>query len=157
MAMKLDGPLANRADWQAGDRCSIDRALQVVGTRSAMLLLREAFFGTTRFDDFAQRVGITDTVASSRLKELVEAGLMVKEPYREPGRRTRYEYVLTEMGRDLLPVVLALMQWGDKYLQRGGAPLRVVEGSTGASVGVRVCGDDGRELGLDELRVKVNR
>ena len=122
MAMKLEGPLADRSAWETGERCSISRAMRIVGTRSAMLLLREAYYGTTRFDDFAQRVGITEAVASARLKELVEAGLLAKSPYREPGQRTRYEYVLTDMGRDLLPAVLALMQWGDRWLSGPGGP-----------------------------------
>ncbi|MFF0814218.1 winged helix-turn-helix transcriptional regulator [Rhodococcus sp. NPDC003318] len=156
MPMKLQGPLADRSSWDADERCSISRAMGIVGTRSAMLLLREAYYGTTRFDDFAHRVGITDAVASARLKELVEAGLLAKSPYREPGQRTRYEYVLTEMGRDLLPAVIALMQWGDKYLQRDGAPLQVVDDTTGAPVRVRVSTDAGDDVALDGLRLRVN-
>jgi DNA-binding HxlR family transcriptional regulator len=122
-----------------------------------MLLLREAYYGTTRFDDFARRVGITEAVASARLKDLVEAGLLAKSPYREPGQRTRYEYVLTDMGRDLLPAVLALMQWGDQYLHRDGGPLQLVEDATNAPVRVQIRSDDGNEVGLDELRVRINR
>jgi DNA-binding HxlR family transcriptional regulator len=72
----LDGALADRGAWNTHDRCSIDRAMQVVGTRSAMLIMREAFYGTRRFDDFASRVGVTETVAAKRLRELVEAGLL---------------------------------------------------------------------------------
>lgn len=76
--------------------------------------MREAVYGTTRFDGFARRVGVSDAVASARLKALVEAGLLVKSPYQEPGQRTRHEYRLTEMGTDLVPVLFGLMQWGDK-------------------------------------------
>src|SRR5215218_9345385 len=112
----LEGGLADRDAWSAHDRCSIGRAMQVVGTRSAMLLMREAFYGTRRFDDFAARVGITEAAAAKRLRELVDAGLLERTPYREPGQRTRHEYRLTGMGRDLLPAALALMQWGDGYL-----------------------------------------
>ncbi|MET8162541.1 helix-turn-helix domain-containing protein [Sphaerisporangium sp. NPDC005289] len=150
MAMILEGPLADRASWRA-DRCSIGKAMDVIGTRSAILLLREAYYGTTRFDDFAERVGITDAVASARLKQLVELGVLDKRPYREPGKRTRYEYVLTAMGKDLFPAVLALMQWGDKYLQPDGGPVRVVERQTGAPVTIRPRDEAGRELGLDDL------
>src|SRR3954462_5285654 len=95
--VQLQGPLANRGAWRA-TRCSIDRALNVVGTRSALLLMREAYYGTRRFDDFAERVGITEAVAASRLRELVDAGLLERRPYREAGQRTRHEYVLTPMG-----------------------------------------------------------
>lgn len=77
--------------------------MEVVGTRSAMLILREAFFGTTRFDDLAQRVGITDAIASARLRDLTDVGLSERHPYQVPGSRTRYEYRLTRMGLDLSP------------------------------------------------------
>ncbi|QBJ98113.1 transcriptional regulator [Rhodococcus sp. ABRD24] len=157
MVMKLEGALSDREAWETGDHCSIGRAMEVVGTRSAILLLREAYYGTTRFDDFAHRVGITDAVASARLKDLVQAGLLTKSPYRVPGQRTRYEYVLTEMGRDLLPAVIALMQWGDKYLHDDGGPLRIVEEATGAPVRVQLVSESGAEVGLDGLRVRLNR
>jgi DNA-binding HxlR family transcriptional regulator len=97
------------------DNCSVRRALEVVGTRSTMLLLREAFYGTRRFDDFAERAGITEQVAATRLKALVEEGLLRREPYQEPGQRTRNAYRLTPKGKDLYPALVALMQWGDTY------------------------------------------
>lgn len=113
--MELVGALADRSEWTASD-CSIDGTMQVIGTRSAVLLMREAHYGTTRFDDFVRRVGITEAVAATRLRELVQAGLLERRPYQEPGKRTRQEYVLTEAGTDLQPVLLALMQWGDRHL-----------------------------------------
>lgn len=153
-AIKLEGVLADRSAWKT-TRCSIGKAMEVVGTRSAMLLLREAFYGTTRFDDFAERVGITQAVAATRLKELTAAGLFEKRPYRESGQRTRHEYVLTEMGMDLLPAVLALMQWGDKYLQGGrGAPLTVVEQGTDEPVHVQVRGSAGSVTEPDQLLIR---
>lgn len=143
--------MADRDGW-AADRCSIGRALGVVGTRSAMLLMREAYYGTTRFDDFARRVGITEAVAATRLKELVAAGLLVREPYQEPGQRTRYEYLLTEMGRDLAPAALALMQWGDRYLSGPpGPPVAVHHAKCGADVSVEVRCAAGHEVPLDEI------
>ena len=72
--------------------------MALVGTKSAMLIMREAYYGTTRFDDFARRVGITKAATSARLSELVEAGLLTRRPYREPGQRSRDEYVLTDGG-----------------------------------------------------------
>jgi DNA-binding HxlR family transcriptional regulator len=153
MPMTLDGPLADRDSWRA-TRCSVDLALSVVGTRSAMLVLREAFYGTTRFHDFASRVGITEAVAASRLRELTDLGVFEKRPYQEAGQRTRYEYVLTDMGRALLPAVLGLMQWADRFLQPDGGPVRVVEDDTGAPVGVRVCTPDGAEVPIERLRLQ---
>ncbi len=125
----------------------------VIGTRSAVLILREAFYGTTRFDDFAERVGITEAVAAARLKDLTAAGVFEKSPYREPGQRTRYEYLLTEMGNDLLPIVLGLMQWGDKYLQDDGGPLRVTADREPARVDV--VGQDGRVRSAENLEVRA--
>lgn len=122
MPVQLAGRLLRRGNRAAGDNCPIDRAMQVVGTRSAMLLLREAYYGTKRFDDFAARVGITEAVAAKRLRELVDAGILAREPYREPGQRTRSHYVLTESGRDLMPAVFALGQWGRKHLPHDGSP-----------------------------------
>ena len=75
--------------------------MAVLGTKSAMLIMREAYYGTTRFDDFARRVGITKAAASARLSELVAAGLLTERPYREPGQRVRDEYVLTDAGHRL--------------------------------------------------------
>jgi DNA-binding HxlR family transcriptional regulator len=153
----LQGPLADRGAWRA-TRCSIDRALTVVGTRSALLLMREAYYGTRRFDDFAERVGITEAVAANRLRELVAAGLLERRPYREPGQRTRHEYVLTAMGRDLAPAALALMQWGDKYLaDSSGPPLALTHDGCGAPVHVEVRCEQGHEVPLRETSVDVAR
>jgi DNA-binding HxlR family transcriptional regulator len=153
----LEGGLADRSAWSARDRCSISRAMEVVGTRSAMLLMREAFYGTRRFDDFASRVGITEAVAAKRLRELVEAGLLERRPYQEPGQRTRHEYLLTDMGRDLVPAALALMQWGDRYLSDDGGPLTLRHADCGGRIAVHVTCDRGHDVPLDQLAVEVNR
>jgi DNA-binding HxlR family transcriptional regulator len=151
--MNLVGALSDRDSWRATE-CSIDKAMGVVGTRSAMLILREAFYGTTRFDDFTERVGLTPAVAAGRLKDLVIAGILHRLPYREPGSRTRDEYHLTDRGRDLLPVLLALQQWGDRHLQAQGPAIEVVDAS-GSPVRAAVIGSDGKELTPEELRVRT--
>src|SRR3954468_4600253 len=154
----LEGPLSDRTTWSARGRCSMARAMDVVGPRSAMLIMREAFYGTRRFDDFAGRVGITEAVAAKRLRELVDAGLLERTPYQEPGQRTRHEYRLTEMGRDLIPATLALMQWGDRYLaDQVGGPLRLRHAGCGAPVAVEVRCAEGHEVPLGEISVGVNR
>ncbi|WP_168701896.1 winged helix-turn-helix transcriptional regulator [Gordonia paraffinivorans] len=153
--MKLVGPLADRDRWQA-THCSIAKAIDLIGTRSAILILREAFYGATRFDQFARRVGITDAVASARLRELTEAGIFTKVPYQEPGQRVRYEYRLTEMGRDLFPVVMSLWQWGNEYLQPDGAPLAVTD-SSHRPVRVGVVTDTSKTLEPEDVEVRVTR
>lgn len=114
--------LRDRHEFDA-ELCPVARTLEVVGTRSAMLMMREAFYGTRRFDDFAKRVGVTDQVAATRLKALVEDGLLQRKPYQEPGQRTRWEYRLTDKGRDLFPVLVALRQWGDTWSPGPDGPL----------------------------------
>ena len=152
--MDLSGPLADRDGWKA-DRCSIDRSLGVVGTRSAMLLLREAYYGTTRFDDFTRRVGITEAVAAARLRELVAAGLLERRPYRVPGQRTRSEYVLTKAGVDLLPALLALWQWGDRHLAGDDGPSLLLRHThCAAPLSVRVRCEAGHDVPLAEVTVR---
>jgi DNA-binding HxlR family transcriptional regulator len=149
--------MADRAHWKAGDQCSVARSLEIVGTRSALLIMREAFYGTTRFDDFAVRVGMTEAVAAARLKELVSAGLLTRVPYQEPGQRTRFEYRLTEMGADLLPAVLALLQWGDKYLSDAGGPVAVTHAEDGEPIQVEVRCAQGHQLKLGDLAARFRR
>src|SRR5215469_1474641 len=121
-AIRMTGSLEPRGAWTA-DRCTIAKALHVVSTRSAFLILREAFYGTTRFDDFAARAQISEPVAAARLRELVDDGLLEREDYREPGQRTRQRYKLTEKGTDLFPVLAALIQWGNRWLDEDGGPI----------------------------------
>jgi DNA-binding HxlR family transcriptional regulator len=131
------------------------RALDVISSRSALLILREAFYGTTRFDDFAERVGISEPVASARLRELVDEGLLQREPYREPGQRTRMAYRLTEKGTELLPVLVALMQWGDRWLQPSGAPVVLRHTDCGEPVHAELRCAAGHPAGPDELALTV--
>jgi len=157
---RLPGGLIEDRDAWSADRCSVDAALGVVGTRSAMLLMREAFYGARRFEQFARRVGITDAVAAARLRELVDAGLLQRRPYQEPGQRTRQEYVLTAMGRDLLPAVIALMQWGDRWLAgEGGPPVTLThegDADCGQPVGVELRCAAGHPVAPRELRAHVH-
>lgn len=138
--------LKERDAWSMAN-CSIARTLEIVGTRTALLILREAFFGTRRFDDFAKRVGIGEPAASTRLKELTAAGLLERVPYQEPGQRTRYAYQLTEKGRDFLPVLSALRQWGDTWAaDEQGPPVVVRHVNCGAPVHVVLRCDDGHDV-----------
>jgi DNA-binding HxlR family transcriptional regulator len=133
MSTIFEGALADRSTWTLDD-CSIAMAIDVIGPRSSMLILREALFGTTRFDDFVRRTKSSDALVASGLKRLVDAGLLSRQPYREPGQRSRDEYVLTDRGRDLLPAVFALMQWGNKYLREDDGPFQLIERETGEAV-----------------------
>jgi DNA-binding HxlR family transcriptional regulator len=95
--------------------CAIGAAVGILGERSTFLVLREAFNGVRRFDDMQRRTGMPRQVLSQRLARLVSEGLLRKVPYRVSGQRSRDEYRLTDKGLDLYPVLVALMQWGDRH------------------------------------------
>ena len=151
----LQGVLAERDSWSAVGHCPVEQTMAVVGTKSAMLIMREAFYGTTRFDDFARRVGITKAATSARLTELVAAGLLAKQPYQEPGQRSRDEYVLTDAGTEFMPVVWAMFEWGRKHLD--DSSLRLSHLGCGAEAGVEIRCAEGHLVPADELAVRLVR
>jgi DNA-binding HxlR family transcriptional regulator len=155
-ALRLTGALDPRDGWTA-DRCTIAKALEVISTRSAFLILREAFYGTTRFDDLAQRAGISEPVTAARLRELVAEGLLEREEYREPGQRTRKRYRLTPKGADLFPVLAALMQWGDRWLDDAGGPVELRHRDCGEPVAVELRCAAGHRVGPGELDLVARR
>ncbi|MAT92974.1 MAG: transcriptional regulator [Halioglobus sp.] len=119
--------------WDEIDKqvCSVARALSVVGERWTMLIIRDAFLGTRRFDQFQANLGVTRHRLSERLGKLVEHGVLVKVPYSE--RPVRYEYRLTRKGLGLYPVLLSLAGWGDEWMDGGkGVPLEYVHQRCGA-------------------------
>ncbi|GJN98461.1 transcriptional regulator family protein [Mycobacterium marinum] len=152
----LEGPLADRDGWSAVGECPIEKTMAVVGTKSAMLIMREAYYGTTRFDDFARRVGITKAATSARLAELVSLKLLARRPYREPGQRSRDEYVLTEAGLDFMPVVFSLFQWGKRHLP-GGDRLQLTHLGCGAQAQVEIRCAKGHLVPADELGMRLVR
>src|SRR5215207_8178729 len=110
--------------------CSVARTLEVVGEWWTMLIVRDAFFGVTRFDDFQRRLGIARNVLTARLDKLVEVGVLERVAYQE--RPRRYEYRLTAKGRDLWPVLNALREWGDRWTAGDdGPPLDLVHRACG--------------------------
>lgn len=117
------------------NNCSIERTLDIVGEKWTFLVLREVFNGVRRFADMQAITGAPRQVLSARLTRLVEEGLLRKVPYREPGQRQRDEYRLTDKGRDLYPLLVALMHWGDKYLTgEEGPPVLLTHRDCGAPV-----------------------
>src|SRR5690242_12168643 len=155
-ALRMTGALDPRESWTA-ERCTIAKALDVVTTRSAFLILREAFYGTTRFDDFAERVGLSEPATAARLRELVEQGLLEREDYREPGQRTRQRYKLTEKGAGLFPALAALMQWGNRWLDDRGGPVELRHRDCGEPVAVELRCAAGHEVTPGELDLARRR
>jgi DNA-binding HxlR family transcriptional regulator len=126
--------MIDREEFDAS-RCSVARALEVMGDKWSLLLLREAFYGVRRFDDFQEHLGIARNLLGARLRKLVQDGLFERRPYQLTGSRPREEYRLTQMGKDLFPAIIALMQWGDRWLAgRRGPPVTVEHNGCGEPV-----------------------
>ena len=101
--------------------CSVARTLEIVGEKWALLAIREVFLGNRRFDEMVRRTGAPRDTMTARLKTLVAAGVLERRPVSE--HPPRFEYRLTQAGLDLYPVIVSLMQWGDRYLADGDAPM----------------------------------
>jgi DNA-binding HxlR family transcriptional regulator len=132
--------------------CPIARSLERVGEWWSILILRDAFHGLTRFDQFQKSLEIAPNMLTRRLNALVEAGLLERRRYSE--RPPRYEYLLTERGRDFRPVLWALLAWGNKHFASEGKTVVIVDGTTGAEADpVLVDRASGRVLVEPEFRL----
>lgn len=133
--------------------CSVARTLEVVGEWWTMLVVREAFAGVRRFDDFQARLGIARNVLATRLQSLVDHGILERRLYQE--RPERYEYRLTEKGMDLYPVLISLMQWGDRW-QAGpeGPPVTLMHECGQSPDAALVCTHCGKALNPREVRAE---
>lgn len=155
--MQFEKKLSDRQKWSIGDACSMAKVLDLLSTKTAFLVVRECFYGTTRFEDFMERIGTSAPAVSRAMKQLEAADIIARVPYQEPGKRARDEYRLTAAGKDLLPVFLSLIQWGDKHLQDGQGPLRFVDTESGRPLGVRVTDDpDAPSPGSDDIEIRHN-
>jgi DNA-binding HxlR family transcriptional regulator len=134
-------------------RCSVAGTLAVVGEKWSLLVLREAFYGVRRFADFQRNLGAPRAVLADRLATLVAEGILRRVPYQAEGERQRHEYRLTQKGIDLYPTLVALMQWGDRYLSDDDAPVELEHKDCGAPVRLALVCDVGHELsGAREVR-----
>lgn len=132
--------------------CSVAQSLEIVGEWWTLLILRDALLGVRRFDDFVEHLGISRNILSDRLDKLVAAGIMDRRPY--DAARGRYDYVLTAKGRDLWPVLVALRQWGDRWIYGpGNEPLVLEHVDCGHITTARVtCSECGEPLDPRALR-----
>ncbi|OBA93561.1 HxlR family transcriptional regulator [Mycolicibacterium fortuitum] len=141
-----------RADPWSDDACPIARTMSVLGQRWAILIIREALLGRSRFSEFRQRLGVASDVLSARLSELVEAGILRVVDYQEPGDRTRSRYVLTDAGHELVSVLAALGQWGHVHRPRPhSSRYRFVETATGEPVRIGFQRKDGTAVPRGEV------
>ncbi len=136
---------------QQDEICSVARALQLIGDRWTLLVVRDAFFGVSRFQDFQESIGLARNVLSDRLGKLVAGGVLEAVPI---GEGRWHEYQLTAMGRDLLPSLLALMQWGDRWLGLPqGASVRAVERRNGREIApLQLRSTGGQPLAVEDIK-----
>lgn len=135
--------------------CPVGMTLGLLGEKWTLLIVRDALNGVRRFDEFRRHLGLSEAVLSDRLRKLVDAGVLETRPYREDGRRERHEYRLTDRGRDLLPVILALKQWGEVHLADPDEPvIEVFHRDCGGEARVElVCAEHpGELLGVRDTR-----
>jgi DNA-binding HxlR family transcriptional regulator len=123
--------------------CSVARTLEVVGEKWALLAVREVFLGNGRFDEMVRRTGAPRDTLAARLRALTSSEILERRQYSD--HPARFEYHLTDAGRDLYPVILTLMRWGDRYLAGGGGPPLTLEHKCGQLLGAQLvceaCGD----------------
>lgn len=123
--------------------CSIAKTLEIVGEKWALLAVREVFLGNRRFDEMVRRIGAPRDTLAARLRALVDSGIMERRQYSD--HPARFEYYLTAAGRDLYPVILTLMRWGDTHLAGDGNPPMILEHNCGhrltAQVICAACGE----------------
>lgn len=132
--------------------CSVARSLEIIGEWWTLLIVRDAMLGIRRFDDFVERLGISRNVLADRLETLVDAGVLERRPYDEA--RGRFDYLLTDKGRALWPVVTALRQWGDEWIAgAGNEPLLLEHRDHGHRTTARLtCDVCGEELDARSVR-----
>jgi DNA-binding HxlR family transcriptional regulator len=137
-----------------GQTCSIARALEVLGERWTLLILRDAVFGMTRFEEFQDSLGIASNVLTSRLKLLCDEGVLERLP--DEQRPGRPHYVLTDKGREAAPALITLMKWGDRhYPHPGGPPRLTTHAGCGGNVGADLrCKRCRQRVGFDEIEIR---
>jgi DNA-binding HxlR family transcriptional regulator len=135
------------------ENCSIARSLELIGERWTLLVLREAFTGARRFDEFAERLGVARNVLAARLALLVDEAVLERRRYQD--RPERFEYRLTEKGLDLFEVLAALMHWGDRWYAPAGPPRVIRHRECGGAVGDGLtCERCGARVSARDVRVE---
>jgi DNA-binding HxlR family transcriptional regulator len=143
-----------RHDALATMPCAISRSMAVLGERWTLVILRSAFMGARRFEDYQSSINIARNILTDRLKTLVDHGILERRPYAEHPGRTLYEYRLTEKGHDLYPVLVSLMQWGNRYGGfDDGPPIELEHKLCGhVTTPKLVCSECGEELRARDVR-----
>jgi DNA-binding HxlR family transcriptional regulator len=140
--------------WFTNDNCSVARTLEIIGERWTFLVLREAFMGVRRFEEFQRNTGVARNILASRLRKLADNRILERRRYQD--RPARFEYRLTERGLDLYPAIVALLQWGDRHAAHpAGRPVVLEHKGCGKDSTPRlVCSACGEPIGARDMRAK---
>jgi DNA-binding HxlR family transcriptional regulator len=149
-------PLRRRSPVSLHD-CNLSKSFELIGDRWTLLILRSAFWGLRRFDDFQADIDVPRSVLSNRLAGLIESGIMERREYREAGQRARIEYPLTRMGQALGLPFMAMTAWGDKWLGGGISPLTLRSKSTGQKFSVALVDEGGRRAKGSDIEMVIDR
>ena len=139
------------------EACGLALACEVVGDRWTLLILREAFYGVTRFEAVRSDLDAPRAILSDRLAALVQNGILDRVPYRQEGARLRHEYKLTGKGRDLGLALMALLEWGNRHIRSEPSPVQVVEAATGKALRVCATTRDGRIVDPSAATIRLRR
>ena len=132
--------------------CSIAQCLEAVGEWWSILIVRDAFFGVSRFDEFQQRLGIGRNILTQRLGSLVDHGILARIPYQD--RPVRYDYRLTDKGQDLWLILTAMREWGDRWAAPAGPPVHLLHETCGRVATIRpVCSECGQPISVRAVRL----
>ena len=141
----------------ADEHCAIARSVAVLGERWTFVILRQAFMGARRFEDYQRGTGIARNILTDRLKALVEHGILERRPYASHTKRTLHEYRLTQKGRDLYPILVTMMEWGNRYGGfEAGPPIELVHETCGqVTTPHLVCSECGEPIDARQMRPQI--
>lgn len=137
------------------EECGAAATVDIIADRWSWLIIREALYGVSRFDDIRADIGIPRSVLTGRLRNLTQEGILLARPYKDPGARTRTEYVLTEAGQELAPIIIAMMQWGDRHLRDGKSSLKILDRQTGQDVKIGLVTSEAQTVPLARIAMEV--
>ncbi len=132
-------------------------AAEIIGDRWTLLILREAFYGVSRYDDMLADLGAPRSMLTDRLNRLVERGILCRQPYREPGNRTRHAYRLTGAGQALALTLIALTQWGEEHVLGREAPVEIVDRQDGRTLRVALIADAAAAVPMGNATLRLRK
>lgn len=132
-----------RRAWVSKDECPMARSAEIIGDRVVLLVLREAFYGVKRFDDMLQDLGTPKSVLTDRLKRMMSHGLLERFEYQEEGARKRFAYRLTQKGKALAPVIVAIKEWGESFTLDTPSPVDIQHKENGKWLRLRPVDEEG--------------